>query len=127
MLAERRQRRGARPFSCTSVCVSSISKMRSDAAIACCRFALTRLSFFAGPYIRNSAAMNDVNSPVVRRPLAICSAAVPERGRHAEAAEQLHQRRQARKRGRHLHVGAEQLVAGPGELVGLVRLRRRTP
>ena len=35
--------------------------MRSDAAIACCRFAFTRLSFFAGPYIRNSAAMNDAN------------------------------------------------------------------
>jgi len=26
-----------------------ISKMRSEAATACCRFAFTRLSFFAGP------------------------------------------------------------------------------
>ena len=53
--------------------------MRSAAAIACCRLALTRLSFLAGPYIRNSAAMNDVNSPGVSRPGAICAAAVPQR------------------------------------------------
>ena len=37
--------------------------MRSDAAIACCRFALTRLSFFAGPYIRKAAAMNERELP----------------------------------------------------------------
>ena len=43
-VAERRERRRA-GCSCTSVCVSSISKMRSDAAMACCRFAFTRLSF----------------------------------------------------------------------------------
>jgi hypothetical protein len=59
--------------STTSVCVSSISKMRSDAAIACCRLAFTRLSFFAGPYIRNSVPMNRANCPVVRFPLAICA------------------------------------------------------
>ena len=35
--------------------------------MACCRLALTRLSFLAGPYIRNSAAMNATKSPVVRR------------------------------------------------------------
>ena len=57
--------------SATSVWVSIISKMRSAAAIVCCRFALTRLNFFAGAYIRNSAATNDVNSPVVSLPLAI--------------------------------------------------------
>jgi hypothetical protein len=51
--------------SSTSVCVSSISKMRSDAAIACCRFAFTRLNFFAGPYMRNSVPMNSTNCPVV--------------------------------------------------------------
>ena len=68
---EGRERQRACGFSTTSVCVSSISKMRSDAAIACCRLAFTRLSFFAGPYIRNSVAMNDVSSPIVSRPLAI--------------------------------------------------------
>ena len=36
--------------STTSVCLSSNSKMRSDAAAACCRLALTRLNFFAGPF-----------------------------------------------------------------------------
>ena len=46
--------------------------MRSEAAIACCRFAVTRLSFFAGPYIRNSAAINEANCPVVRLAMAIC-------------------------------------------------------
>ena len=62
---------GALGRSRTSVCVSSSSKMRSDAAIACCRFALTRDSFLIGPYINNSAATNDVNSPGVRLPKAI--------------------------------------------------------
>ncbi len=47
--------------------------MRSVAAIVCCRLAFTRLSFFAGPYIISSAATNDVNSPVVSRPEAICA------------------------------------------------------
>ena len=68
--------------SCTSVCVSSISKIRSEAAIVCWRFAFTRLSFFTGPYIRNSAAMNDVNSPAVSGARHDLAAAVPERRRH---------------------------------------------
>ena len=38
---------------------SIISKMRSAAAIACCRLAFTRLSFFAGPYIE-TGSMNEV-------------------------------------------------------------------
>ena len=78
----------------TSVCVSSISKIRSDAAIACCRLALTRLSFLTGPYIRSSAAMNEVNSPAVRRPVRDLAAAVPQRAGNGDAAEELHQRRQ---------------------------------
>ena len=41
--------------------------MRSEAAIACCRFAFTRLSFFAGPYISSTAPKNDANSPGERR------------------------------------------------------------
>ena len=45
-------------------------------------------------------------------PLAICRLPYHERRRHAEAAEQLHQRRQARQRRRHLHVRAEQVIAG---------------
>ena len=45
--------------------------MRSAAAIACCRSALTRLSFFAGAYIMNSAAMKAVNSPADSRPATI--------------------------------------------------------
>ena len=44
---------------------------RRAVAIVCCRLALTRLSFFAGAYISSMAAMNDVNSPGVSRPLAI--------------------------------------------------------
>ena len=39
--------------------------------MACWRFALTRLSFLAGPYIRNKAAMNEVNSPRLSFPAAI--------------------------------------------------------
>ena len=45
--------------------------MRSEAATACCRLAFTRDSFLIGPYIRNRAATNDVNSPAVSRPCAI--------------------------------------------------------
>ena len=52
----------------TSVWVSSSSKIRSDAAIACCRLALTRDSFLIGPYINSKAARNDVNSPAESRP-----------------------------------------------------------
>ena len=62
---------GAPGRSRTSVCSSSTSKMRSAAAIACCRLAFTRLSFLTGPYISSSAATNDVNSPGVSRPAAI--------------------------------------------------------
>ena len=62
---------GAPGRSCTSVWVSSSSKMRSDAATACCRFALTRLNFLIGPYIISRAATNSVNSPAVSRPLEI--------------------------------------------------------
>ncbi len=40
--------------------------------MACWMFALTRLSFFAGPYIRSRAPVNEVKSPCVRRPDAIC-------------------------------------------------------
>ncbi len=57
--------------SATSLCVSRTSKMRSVAAIACCKLAFTRLSFLAGPYIRKSAAMNATKSPEVRRPAVI--------------------------------------------------------
>ena len=45
--------------------------MRSAAAAACCRSALTRLNLRAGPYIRNSAVMKATKSPVVRRFAAI--------------------------------------------------------
>ena len=51
--------------SLTSVCVSSISKIRSAAAVACCRLAFTRLSFFAGPYMKSSSAMNEKKAPSV--------------------------------------------------------------
>ena len=51
--------------SLTSECVSRISKMRVDAAIACCRFAFTRLSRFTGVYIMNAAKMNARKSPCV--------------------------------------------------------------
>ena len=67
MTSRNRGNSDASARSWTSLCVSSIWKMRSAAAIACCRFALTRLSFLAGPYIMKSAAMNPTNSPVVRR------------------------------------------------------------
>ncbi len=40
-------------------------------------------------------------------------------GRHADAAEQFHQRRQARQRSGHLHVGAVQVIAGAAEFLGL--------
>ena len=98
--------------------------MRSDAAIACCRLALTRLSFFAGPYIRSSVADERARTAPVVRSSAARSARLPytQRAGHAEAADQLHQRRQARQRRRDLHVGAEQMVAGAVELLGLVRL-----
>ena len=51
--------------SLTSECVSRISKIRSEAAIACWRLAFTRLNFFTGAYIMKAAARNDVNSPCV--------------------------------------------------------------
>ena len=108
--------------SCTSVCVSSISKIRSDAAIVCCRLAFTRLSFLTGPYISNSAATNDVNSPGVSR------AARDGRGPRTTArppchpAQQLHHRRQDRQRRRHLHVRAVQPLRRRRELVRLVLL-----
>ena len=98
-----------------SVCVSSISKMRSAAAIACWRFALTRLSFFTGPYIRNSAAMNDVNCARGQLLRAIAVAPYHSAAAMPSAAEQLHDRRQARHDGRHLHVRPEQAARRLGE------------
>ena len=65
------QRPSRSAASWTSVCRSSSSKIRSSAATACCRLALTRLSFLTGPYINSSAATNDVNSPAVSRLSAI--------------------------------------------------------
>ena len=97
--------------------------MRSDAAAACCRLALTRLSFLIGPYISSSAARNEVNSPGVSRPRGDLAAAVPQRAGDRDAAEELHQRRQQRQHARHLQVGAD--TASPDdalELRGLARL-----
>ena len=109
--------------SATSVCVSSISKMRSAAAIACCRFAFTRLSFFAGAYIISIAARNDVKSPVVRRPVAICSLPYHKRRRHADAAEQLHRGRHQRQRAHDAHVRAIQMLQRVAEAAGLALFR----
>ena len=104
--AERRQWVGARRARCTSLWVSSSSKIRSDAATACWRFALTRLSFLIGPYISSSAATKSVNSPAVSRPLAISRVPYQSAPAIANAAQQLHQRRQDRQDARHLHVRA---------------------
>ena len=49
-------------------------------------------------------------------------AAVHERGGHADAANQLHQRREARERRRHLHVRAKQVIAGAVEFFRFVPL-----
>ena len=57
--------------SSTSVCVSSIVKIRSAAAIACCRLVFTRLSFLIGVYIMNAAKMNPRKVPCVVWPLEI--------------------------------------------------------
>ncbi len=43
--------------------VSSRRKIRSEAAIACCRVAFTRLNFLIGAYIMNAAATNAAKSP----------------------------------------------------------------
>ena len=80
--------------------------------MACWMSALTRLSFFAGPYISITAAMNEKKSPEVIAFEATARLPMIERDRHAHAAEQFHERRQARERGRDFHVGAEQVVAG---------------
>ena len=48
------------------------------------------------------------------------AAPVPQRRRHADAADDLHQRRQTGQRRRDLHVRAEQLRPGRVELAGLV-------
>ena len=96
--------------------------MRSDAAIACCRLALTRDSFLIGPYISSSAARNDVNSPAVSRPCGNLAAAVPQRAGNGDAAQELHQRRQHRQHARHLQVGAEQRRRGALELGRLAAL-----
>ena len=72
--------------SATSVCVSIISKIRSPAAMACCRFAFTRLSFFAGAYIIEQRRQE--RRELARRQPAGGNllAAVPERAGHADAA-----------------------------------------
>ena len=57
--------------SATSLRVSSSSKTRSAAAPACCRCALTRLSFLIGPYMYNRAATNAVKPPAVISPPSI--------------------------------------------------------
>ena len=54
--------------SLTSECVSSNSKMRSAAAIACCRLVLTLLNFFTGVYIMKAAKMNARKLPCVISP-----------------------------------------------------------
>ena len=71
--------------------------MRSDAAIACCRLAFTRLSFLTGPYIMNSG--DDERSELALRqsPLRdLRGCRTRSAPTIAEAAEQLHQRRQQR-------------------------------
>ena len=115
---------GAPGRSRTSVCSSSTSKMRSAAAIACCRLAFTRLSFLTGPYISSSAATNDVNSPGVSRPAAIARLPYQSATAIAMPAQQLHQRRQDRHDPRHRHVRAVQPLRGRLELLRLALLRR---
>ena len=114
--------RGAPGFSRTSLCVSSISKMRSAAAIVCCSAAFTRLSFLIGPYIMNAAARNAVNSPGVSLPERDLARAVPERADRRQAADELHQRRQRRQRARDLHVRAIQQLGRAAEARRLARL-----
>ena len=92
--------------SMTSECVSSISKIRSAAAIACWRLVFTRLSFLSGVYIMNAAKMNADEIPLRHRPLRDLLAAVPQRHGERDAAEELHQRRQHRQGAGHLDVGA---------------------
>ena len=96
--------------------------MRSEAASACCRLALTRLNFFTGPYISSSAATNDVNSPAVSRPIAISrlpyqsapAMAMPPRNSISGGSIDEH--------ARHLQVGAIEQSRGALELRRLTRL-----
>ena len=108
--------------STTSVCASISSNTRSAAAAACCRLALTRVSFLIGPYISSSAATNEVNSPGVSRPAAISWLPYHERADDGHAAQRLHQRRQQRQHAGHAHVGAIELVGRGAELRRLAAL-----
>ena len=108
--------------STTSVCASINSKTRSAAAAACCRLALTRVSFLIGPYISSSAATND--GELARREPSggDLGAAVPQGGDDGDPAQRLHQRRQQRQHPGHAHVGAVELIGGAAELAGLAVL-----
>ena len=116
---ERRHDLRAAATPATSVCVSIISKMRSPAAIACCRLAFTRLSFFAGAYIMSRAARNDVNWPVVRRPAAISSLPYHSATAMPMPPEQLHERRHQRQRADDAHVGAIEVPQRVAKAAGL--------
>ena len=108
--------------SSTSECVSSTSKMRSDAAIDCWMLALTRLSFLTGVYIMNAATMKLVNCPVVSSLRRDLLAAVPDERDDRQPADQLHQRRQRRENAGDLEVGAVDLLRRALEARLLVRL-----
>ena len=105
------------------MCVSSIVKIRSEAAIACCRLVFTRLSFLIGVYIMKAAKMNPRKLPCVVRPPEISALPYQISANHRQPAEQLHQRRQHGDRARDLEVDAVEELGGALEALALVLLR----
>ena len=99
--------------------------MRSEAATACCRLALTRDSFLIGPYIRSNAATNDVNSPAVSRPCAISRLPYHSAPAMATPPRNSIKRRQHRQDAGDLQVGAKQRRRGALELGAFAALRAK--
>ena len=85
--------------------------------------ALTRLSFLAGPYHqkqRRDEGCELAGCQISGRDLL---AAVPQRGRHAQSSDELHEWREARQGRGDLHVGPEEMPPGTREALGLFSFR----
>ena len=95
----------------TSVCTSSSSKMRSDAADRLLQVGVDAAQLLDRPVHQQQRRHERRELARRQPPHRNLAAAVPQRAGDGDAAEKLHQRRQQRQHARHLQVGAIQLVA----------------
>ncbi len=105
----------------TSVCVSSISKIRWRRGDGLLQVRVDAAQLLGRAV--HEEHRRDERGELAGREAAggDLVAAIPERARNANAAQELHERRQRRERARHLHVRAVNAVGGCREPRDLVR------